>query len=33
MRTHHIVVAEIERSYGDGALPHVTPNERRREAA
>jgi heme-degrading monooxygenase HmoA len=24
----HIVIAEVIRSYGDGALSHITPNER-----
>jgi heme-degrading monooxygenase HmoA len=24
----HIVVAEVIKSYGDGALTHITPNER-----
>lgn len=27
-RGYHIVVAEIVRSYGDGALAHATPNQR-----
>ncbi len=26
---YHIVIAEIVRSYGDGALQHFTPNRRR----
>ena len=26
---YHIVIAEVIRSYGDGAFDHVTPNERR----
>ena len=26
---YHIVVSQIMRSYGDGALPHITPNERK----
>lgn len=26
---YHIVVSEIIRSYGDGAITHVTPNDRR----
>lgn len=25
---YHIVVAEVLRSYGDGAFPHITPNSR-----
>lgn len=29
---YHVVVAEVLRSYGDGAFGHVTPNERVREA-
>lgn len=28
----HIVISEIVRSYGDGAFPHITPNERRQRA-
>ena len=27
---YHIVVSEILRSYGDDAIPHLTPNDRRR---
>lgn len=26
---YHIVVSEVIRSYGDGAFPHFTPNEKR----
>lgn len=26
---YHIVVSEVLRSYGDGAFPHLTPNDRR----
>ncbi len=26
---YHIVISEVVRSYGDGAFPHQTPNERR----
>ena len=25
---YHIIVSKIERSYGDGGIPHVTPNMR-----
>jgi heme-degrading monooxygenase HmoA len=25
---YHIVISEVVRSYGDGALTHITPNER-----
>ena len=24
---YHIVISEVVRSYGDGAFPHITPNE------
>lgn len=24
----HVVISEIQRSYGDGRLPHITPNDR-----
>jgi heme-degrading monooxygenase HmoA len=27
-RGYHIVIAEVVRSYGDGAFDHVTPNDR-----
>lgn len=27
-RGYHVVVANVERSYGDGNLAHITPNER-----
>lgn len=27
-RGYHVVVAKVERSYGDGNLAHITPNER-----
>ena len=27
-KTYHIVVAEVIRSYGDGGIEHITPNER-----
>lgn len=27
---YHVVVSKVERSYGDGAFPHVTPDEGRR---
>lgn len=27
---YHIVVSEVIRSYGDGAIPHLTPNDRKR---
>jgi heme-degrading monooxygenase HmoA len=27
-RGYHIVISEVLRSYGDGTLEHVTPNER-----
>jgi heme-degrading monooxygenase HmoA len=26
---YHIVISEVVKSYGDGAFPHATPNERR----
>lgn len=25
---YHIVVSEVIRSYGDNAIPHITPNDR-----
>ena len=25
---YHIVVSEVVRSYGDGTIPHLTPNDR-----
>lgn len=28
----HIVMSEVIRSYGDGAFPHITPNERSKHA-
>lgn len=28
---YHIVVSQVLRSYGDGALKHITPNERRNQ--
>jgi heme-degrading monooxygenase HmoA len=28
----HIVIAEVIKSYGDGALTHITPNQRARPA-
>jgi len=28
-RGYHIVIAQVLRSYGDGRLQHITPNERR----
>jgi heme-degrading monooxygenase HmoA len=28
---YHIVIAEVIRSYGDGAFAHITPNQRRHE--
>jgi heme-degrading monooxygenase HmoA len=28
---YHIVISEVIRSYGDGALAHITPNERGRD--
>jgi heme-degrading monooxygenase HmoA len=27
---YHIIVSEVIRSYGDGAIPHMTPNDRKR---
>ncbi len=27
----HIVISEVQRSYGDGAFAHITPNERNRK--
>ena len=27
---YHIVISEVVRSYGDGSLPHLTPNDRAR---
>jgi len=27
-RGYHVVIAQVVRSYGDGALTHATPNER-----
>jgi heme-degrading monooxygenase HmoA len=27
---YHIVISEVVRSYGDGAFPHITPNQRAR---
>ena len=30
-KSFHIVISEIVKSYGDGALTHITPNERARE--
>jgi len=27
-RGYHIVISEVLRSYGDGTLEHITPNER-----
>src|SRR5258706_6397759 len=32
-RGYHIVIAEVIRSYGDGAVAHVTPNSRTTGAA
>ncbi|MEL6746473.1 MAG: DUF4188 domain-containing protein [Pseudomonadota bacterium] len=29
----HVVIAEVMRSYGDGALGHITPNERAQRTA
>lgn len=26
---YHIVVSEVMRAYGDGAIPHLVPNERK----
>lgn len=31
-RGFHIVVSQVIRSYGDGVLEHITPNERARAA-
>ena len=28
---YHIVVSEVLRSYGDDAIPHLTPNDRKRQ--
>ena len=28
-RGYHIVIAQVLRSYGDGVLEHITPNERK----
>lgn len=30
---YHIIISEVIRSYGDGALSHITPNDRDRTAA
>ena len=30
---YHIVISEVIRSYGDGTLSHITPNNRDRAAA
>jgi heme-degrading monooxygenase HmoA len=27
---YHIVISQVLRSYGDGAIAHITPNERKR---
>lgn len=29
---YHIVISEVLRSYGDGAFPHMTPNDRKSAA-
>jgi len=29
----HIVVSEVMRSYGDGGISHITPNERKKPAS
>ncbi|MEL6532039.1 MAG: DUF4188 domain-containing protein [Pseudomonadota bacterium] len=29
----HVVISEIKKSYGDGALAHLTPNDRLRRAS
>lgn len=28
-RGFHVVISKVQRSYGDGNLPHITPNERK----